>query len=230
MAEQKWETTETRITNFKFDSTKLFNMLISDKMYQKLKAISSEDGVRALLGTIVTFGVDGLSKVTTDMKEWKMFQHLIPLEELSEYKRKKRKKQDKPIENTIEEDNKSEKLPKKRKHYHHFVNIEIKREEYNQILELHHRVNTFSMAMIIRILADIFLDLYEKCGDCEEALLKLGETIENMQNGSINCKAEFVVLQEIMEDDASQWRAWGYFQIEYLDKDKNRVYFFRLRL
>ncbi len=229
MAKQNWITTETRITHFDFKPTKLFNMLISDKMFRKLKAISKKNGVKTLISTIVCFGIEGLSKVTTDLTDWKLFQHIIPPEELAEYKNNKRKKLDKSAKNTANHDSDCTETPKKRKHFHHFVNLAINRSDYYEIQKLHNRVNTFSMAMIIRILIEIFLNLYEKCGDMETAIMKLGETIENMKNGTTDCKAGFILLKEELED-SELWRAWAFFQIECFDEKQNLTYFFRLRL
>ncbi len=227
MTKQNWKTTEEKITNFEFKQTKTFNLLISDKMFKSLELIGKKKGVKLLIALIISYGVKALPKFKSSINEWKFFQHLIPEDELNQYKMNKRKRKfvTQQDNDNKENDNKT----KKRKHYHHFVDLVITRSQYNEILQAHHRTNTFSMAMIIRILVEIFLDLYTKYGDKTKALEKLSETIEKIVSNDGITKTEFILLKEQLEG-TDLWRAWGFFQIELYDTKHNQTYFFRLRL
>ncbi len=223
---EKWFLTENRITNFEFRNLKSFNMLITDQMYIKLKAISNKLGVKGILSKIISYGIGGLKNVTSDITEWKIFHHLISDRSTDGNYKNNSKYENK---SKIDKEN-SEKREKKRKHLHHFVEIIISREEYREIRDLHYRINTFSMALIIRMIAEIFLDLYAKYNDVDTALNKLVQTIEKMNSQAVNCKAEFVLFREVSASQSKKWRAWAYFQVTYLDEFGNTVYFIRLRL
>ena len=238
MKDEQWEMTEERIKNFEFSGGKCFNMLISDKMFRRLEAFGKK-GVKELIAVIVSVGSNGMQYIKTDCPEWKMFQHIIPEEELRQYRKQKRlQKQNNSDESAANSDENSEKSEnvekvkektKKRKHYHHFVDLSISRSDYSKLLQARNRLNTFSMAMIVRILVEIFLDLSDKYGDKIAALRKLVETIKDMHLQRANCNVEFILLKHKKKESAL-WRAVAYFQVEYFDESNNRLYFFRMLL
>ena len=213
MSNQEWKLTKERVTEFEFSSNKFFNMLISEKMFTKLENIAGQKKVKQLIEMIVNEACPVLHKVKTDSREWKMFQHLIVEEE---NQKEKRQKEAKKFKNGNE-----------RKHYHHFVSISIQRSEYYAILELHHRVNTFSMALIIRMMIEIFISLYEKYQNQEVALEKMKEVIVKLAAEDVRCNIEFILLKEVL---GKFWRAVAFFQVEYFDADNNLTFFFQLRL
>ena len=229
MENEEWELTEERVRHFEFSGKKGFNLLISDKMFKRLETFGKK-GVKDLIAAIISVGVSGLEFMRTDCSEWKMFHHIIPEDELRKYrKERKEQKQRNSTENTSSESENSENAPKKRKHFHHFVDLIITRKEYDMLLEAHNRLNTFSIAMIIRMLVEIFLDLNDKYGDKNVAFVKLVQTIKNMQKKTVNCQVAFILLK-LTRKESNDWRAVAYFQVEYLDDSNNRLYFFRLKL
>lgn len=229
MENEEWELTEERVNFFEFSGTKCFNLLISDKMFKRLEVFGKKH-VKDLIAEIVSVGVDGLEFMKTDCAEWKMFHHIIPEDELRKYRNeRKKRKQQKSDENTSQNDETGGNVPKKRKHYHHFVDLSISRKQYDMLLEAHNRLNTFSIAMIIRMLVEIFLDLNDKYGDKNIAFQKLVQTIRKMHDKGVNCRVEFILLK-LRKKASNAWRAVAYFQVEYLDESNNRLYFFRLKL
>ena len=120
---------------------------------------------------------------------------------------------------------------KERKHLHHFVQFEIARSNYYQILQLHHRVNTFSMALIIRMMLLVFITIYHKKGNNKKKAIKaLVEMIEKIAKNKVKAAINFILLKE-NQVDGNKWRAVAFFQVEiFLDKKKQASFFFRTRL
>ena len=162
---EQWTLTNERVTDFEYSRFKNFNMLITDKMFERLEEIVGKKKVKEIIEMIVCQSCPVLGKVKISLSGWKLFQHLISDEEITNTKKQK--------------ETKMFKNGKEYKHYHHFVSICISRNEYFAIMELHHRINTFSMALIIRMMVEIFIVLYEKYKDTNVALSKIEEMIFN---------------------------------------------------
>ena len=221
MNKEEWVLTEERVTEFEFRETKYFNMLINNQMFDELEHIAEAKKVKELIREIVARTIPALSKVGTDNNQWKMFQHLLPQQENTDKNECKK----------LEKDENLMKNGKKRKHQHHFVQIEIARSDYNQILQLHNRVNTFSMALIIRMMVLVFLSIYHKKGQNKEKAIKaLVVAIEKLAKKKVTAQINFILLKETLVG-SNKWRAVAFFQVEYFEKEKKEAsFFFRIRL
>ena len=143
-----------------FSPKKKFNMLITSKMFDKLEAIVGEKHVRLIIAEIIQICLPILEKVLKSVDKWLLFQHLF--------------------EDIEAESQKMIKAGEIIKTKHHQILIFIQRDQYDILKQYHLKLNTFSMAMIIRIMVEVFLVLYKKYGNKDEVFAKLKKEIKNM--------------------------------------------------
>ena len=85
------------------------------------------------------------------------------------------------------------------------------------------------MAMIIRLMVEVFLVLYKKYGNKDEVFAKLKKEIKNMLKNKSKYKITFACYLEA-DYDVNEFRYLVFFEITSVDEENNVEYFMKLLL
>ena len=215
----KWKLSKEEYTNINLPDLAKFHLVITDKMFQRVaKFAKTDDGVAYYVSCIIQAGITILSKITQVTTDWKVFQHLKPENE-----------DKKSTEIVMTKHNSKTKL---RKHEKHHLLILIPYPIFHAIKDQHARINTFSMAMLARIIIELFLDIYEKCGDYNAAITKMHKVISALfkTNNCEKCEAKFKIYIEFDENDTENKRAVVFFVVNIKSKKLGVDFDFNMRL
>ena len=121
---------------------------------------------------------------------------------------------------------------KLRKHKNHHMLIFIPYPIFHAIKNQHARINTFSMALLARIIIELFLDIYEKSGDYDKALAKMKDVILALceDKNCEKCETKFKIYTEFNEDDPETRRSVVFFVVNLKSKKFGIDLYFELRL
>ena len=215
----KWKLIKEEKFDIKLPDLARFHLVITDKMFQRIaKFAKTDDGVAFYAGNIIKAGITILTKITQTTYDWKVFQHLKP---------------------EIEDENESEIIMTKhnsktklRKHKNHHMLIFIPYPIFHAIKNQHARINTFSMALLARIIIELFLDIYEKSGDYDKALAKMKDVILALceDKNCEKCETKFKIYTEFNEDDPETRRSVVFFVVNLKSKKFGIDLYFELRL
>ncbi len=215
----KWKLSDEEMTDIVLPAFTNYHLVITDQMFQRVaKFAKTDDGIIYFVGEIIEKGVAVVNKILQRNNKWKVFQHLKP---------------------QIEDKNKSQVVMTKhnsktklRKHEKHDLFLRIHGDAFLMLKENHARINTFSMAVLARIIIEIFLDLYEKCGNYDQALRSLGEVIVALANPQKceKCEAFFRIYIEKDENEVENDRPVVFFTLDIESASLGINYHFRLRL
>ena len=215
----KWKLIDEEITDVVLPAFTNYHLIITDQMFQRAaKFAKSDDGVVYLIGEIIEKGVSVVKKILQRNSHWKVFQHL---------------------KSQIEDENKPEVVMTKhnsktklRKHEKHHLLLRIHGDAFLILKNNHARINTFSMAVLARIIVEIFLDLYEKSGNYEKALRSLEDVIIALYNPKKceKCEAFFRIYTEKDENEVENDRPVVFFTLDIESASLGLSYHFRLRL
>jgi len=214
-----WVLGKDEITDIVLPNMSRFHLVLTDQMFQRVaKFAKSDDGVAFYVSSIIQAGITILRKITQRNYNWKVFQHLKP---------------------EIEDENTSEVIMTKhnsktkvRKHEEHHLLIQIPYPIFNEIKRQHARINTFSMALLSRIIIELFLSIYEECTDYDKAIKKMHEVILALHDGKDfeKCDASFKIYMEVDKNNDDESRAVVFFVVNLKSNKLGVDFYFKLRL
>jgi len=215
----KWKLSEKEFTNIVLPNFAKYHLVVTDQMFQRVaKFAKNYDGVSYYIGEIIEKGAAALNKITQDNYNWKVFQHLQP---------------------ETDDENKSEIVMTKhnsktkvRKHEKHHMLIRLDYSVFYTLKKNHARINTFSMALLARGIIEIFLSIYEECGDYDEALKQLGKVILALcyPEDCEKSQACFKIFMEVDENDSDNKRLVVFFIVNVESEKLGISYHLKLRL
>ena len=215
----KWKLNDEEMTDIVLPPCTNYHLVITDQMFQRVaKFVKTDEGIIYSVGEIIEHGVKAVNKIFQRNHSWKVFQHLKP---------------------QIEDKNKPEVVMTKhnsktkvRKHEKHDLLLRIHGNAFLILKKNHARINTFSMAVLARIIVEIFLDLYEKSGNYEKALRSLEDVIIALYNPQKceKCEAFFRIYTEKDENEVENDRPVVFFTLDIESASLGLSYHFRLRL
>lgn len=219
--DSNWKLSKISLPNVPMKEYSRLNMLMTDEMFNRLENIFGAKKVSGSIRYLIDKAVAIFDKVESFNSNWKIFQYL---------KKEKKKELTENEQKSSEIQVQAEKNPKKRKHEFHFVCVTMDYYSYSEIKKLHYRINTFSMAIIIRMICEVFFGLYDKYGDENEALNHLKDAIEALLVQKEICfTANFKCYSEY--NDKLQLNRYAIvFELAYFNSNVNSSFAIRFKL